>query len=135
MMSKFKLSLFLIGAIALTPIISPRVSADNSISVKQTRPSNANRNRITVPQVAARRLYLAWKGGNRPAALVVASPAAVNRLFSRPFTGPDLRFQSCTNRDAGFDCAYSYEGGGLIMRVTGGASAGYRVESLRFIAD
>lgn len=134
-MSQLKLSLFLVGAIALTPIVSPKVSADNAISVKQTRPSNSNRNRITAPQVAAQRLYLAWKGGNRPAALVVATPAAVNRLFSRPFTGPDLQFQGCTNRNAGFDCAYSYEGGGLIMRVTGGASAGYRVESVRFVAD
>jgi hypothetical protein len=41
----------------------------------------------------------------------------------------------CNNRDAGFDCFYYYEGGGLNMRVEGGASAGYRVKSIYFIAD
>jgi hypothetical protein len=39
-------------------------------------------------------------------------------------------FMGCTCRSFGFDCAYTINGGGLMMRVTGGASAGWMVQTV-----
>ncbi len=93
--------------------------------------------KISKPEVAAKRLYGAWKKSDRPAARRVASRSAVNQLFKTRFTGdaPDWQFQGCERRGSGYDCSYSYEGGAAIMRVTGSASAGFLVSSVKFIAD
>lgn len=91
--------------------------------------------KISSPEVAAKRLYSAWKAHSRAAARKVASPAAVNKLFKTRWSGPGMKFMGCENRAGGYDCSYYYEGGALIMRVEGGASAGYHVESIKSIAD
>lgn len=91
--------------------------------------------KITKPETAAKKLYGAWKSHDRRAALRVASSAAVNKLFRNRYTGPDWEFNGCEKRGAGYDCFYRYEGGGTSMRVTGSAAAGYRVQSVSFIAD
>jgi len=87
------------------------------------------------PEAAARGLYSAWKRHNRPAALRVASRSAVNKVFKTRWTGPDWEFNGCERRGSGYDCFYRYEGGGVNMRVTGGPRAGYRVQTVGFIAD
>lgn len=91
--------------------------------------------KVSSPEVAAKRLYSAWKAHSRTAALKVASSAAVNKLFKTRWTGPDLKFMGCEKRAGAYDCSYYYEGGALVMRVGGSASSGYRVNSVRSIAD
>lgn len=91
--------------------------------------------KVSSPEGAAKSLYSAWKAHSRTAALKVASTAAVNKLFKTRWTGPDLKFMGCEKRARAYDCSYYYEGGALIMRVGGSASAGYKVSSVRSIAD
>src|SRR6266508_3192407 len=89
--------------------------------------------RVPDPKVAARRLFDAWQEGDRKAALQVASPGAVRALFAVEPT-PVPHFSNCRSRNLGFDCQYGYhQDSGLwfiVMRVEGGASAGYRVVSV-----
>ena len=94
-----------------------------------------NVGKASKPETAARSLYSAWKRNNRPAALQVATRSAVNKVFKTRWTGPDWEFNGCEKRGSGYDCFYRYEGGGVNMRVTGGPRAGYRVQTVGFIAD
>ncbi len=91
--------------------------------------------KISKPEMAAKKLYGAWKRHNRRAARQVASSAAVRKIFRSRYTGPDWEFNGCEKRGGGYDCFYRYEGGGVNMRVVGGAAASYRVQSVSFIAD
>jgi len=90
---------------------------------------------ISDPAVAAKQLYNSWKKGDRANARKNASETALNQLFKQPWSAPDLKFTGCENHTGGYDCFYRYEGGGLMMRVEGGASAGYWVQSINFVAD
>ena len=100
-----------------------------------SKPAPPSSGKVSKPETAATKLYAAWKGNNRSAALQVASSSAVKKMFRSRYTGPDWEFNGCEKRGAGYDCFYRYEGGGVTMRVTGGAKAGYRVQSVGFIAD
>jgi hypothetical protein len=91
--------------------------------------------KVSKPDEAAKSLYSAWKHNDRRAALRVATSSAVNKVFKTRYTGPGWEFNGCEKRAGGYDCFYRYEGGGVNMRVTGGASAGYRVRSVSFVAD
>ena len=85
--------------------------------------------KITDPSVAAQRLYNAWKKKSKKAALKVASPAAVNKLFGAKWRL--MKFKGCRNTGGSFECTYrdTKLGLDLAMEVEGGASAGYHVES------
>ena len=91
--------------------------------------------KVSKPEAAAKGLYNAWKRNNRRAALQVATQSAVNKVFRTRYSGPGWEFNGCEKRAGGYDCFYRYEGGGVNMRVVGGAAAGYRVRSVSFIAD
>ena len=116
--------------IAATALLIPVNPSTSAIAL-------VHNEKVSNPEVAAKRLYGAWKRSDRPAARRVASRSAVNKLFKTRFTegGPDWQFQGCERHRGGYDCFYYYEGGGATMRVTGGVSAGYRVRSVKFIAD
>ncbi len=88
--------------------------------------------RFTDPADAANHLYNSWKAANRPEAETAASAGAVDSLFARPWQGPDYTLGGCTNREFGFDCRFAQGGSSLLMRVEGGASAGYHVETVTF---
>ena len=92
--------------------------------------------KISKPEAAAQRLYGAWKRNNRRAATQVASTSAVKELFSSRWKGPDSEweFYGCEKSGAGYNCFYRNGPGGVRMRVIGGARAGYRVQSVGFIA-
>lgn len=107
------------------------------INSATSAPALSSNVKTSTPEAAAKGLYAAWKKGDRPAARRVASSSAVNQLFKTRFTkgAQDWQFQGCEKRQGGYDCSYYYEGGGATMRVTGGKSAGYRVQSVKFIAD
>jgi hypothetical protein len=82
-------------------------------------------------QATATLLFEAWKMGDRSTALSVASEEAVDALFRSKVSRPAPEFEGCDRVGTGqHDCAYRYEGGGIVMRVSGG-----RVERVEFIAD
>ena len=85
-------------------------------------------------ETAAKALYAAWKIDDRATAGKVAAKPAVDELFSRKYTGPDLMFQGCEPTGPGADCFWSYEGGGMTMHVTKEAG-GFRVASIEYVAD
>ncbi|HEX8858972.1 MAG TPA: hypothetical protein VGC06_07740 [Actinomycetes bacterium] len=89
--------------------------------------------RISDPALAARQVFQAWQAGDRQRALQAATPSAVRALFAFAPT-PQLRFTQCRFLRLGYDCFYSSADAGLYyidMRVQGGASAGYRVVSIK----
>jgi hypothetical protein len=90
---------------------------------------------ISDPTVAAEGLFDAWTRNDRIAAGLYASQAAVDTLFMTPFSPPAPTFQGCNPSGAEVLCSYTYEGGAISMSVIGNASAGYRVNSVGFIAD
>ncbi|HEX8707315.1 MAG TPA: hypothetical protein VF723_03550 [Pyrinomonadaceae bacterium] len=95
--------------------------------------SSGGGGKASSPEDAAQRLYKAWQAKDRTAAAAVASEAAVAKLFKE--TGGGMQFQGCNEEEGAQICGYYYEGGGLIMRVGGSASAGYQVQSVEFVVD
>ncbi len=92
--------------------------------------------RITDPKVAASRLYNAWRAGRRSAALRVATPEAVDKLFG--VRRRAMKFVGCRNKDeGGFQCVYrdARLDLSLALEVDGGASAGYSVVSVSFSSE
>ena len=90
------------------------------------------------PEDAAQGLYNAWKAKDRAAASKYASDIAVSTIFSGDGSPEGLQFQGCDKaegEDAGYNCGYSYEGGALIMVVTGNDTDGYKVTGAGFVAD
>ena len=112
---------------AVTSTTSPRQVAGTR-STPATSPP-----RISDPARAADHLYQAWRDGDRRRARQFASAAAVDAMFAiSPSRG--LRFSHCSFRLAGYDCVYAFTSPGespdAVMRVEGGASAGWRVVSV-----
>lgn len=92
--------------------------------------------RISDPKVAASRLYEAWRAARRPAALRVATPEAVDKLFG--VRRRAMKFEGCRNKEeGGFQCVYRDARLDLsvAMEVDGGASAGYSVVSVSFSSE
>ncbi len=98
--------------------------------------TTAQRGKITDPAAAAARLYNAWKGRNRVAALKVAGRETVDKLLGVRWRA--MQSKGCARRDeGGFQCIY-YDAKSdlaLSINVEGGASAGYAVESVSFSTE
>ena len=111
---------------------SPKASVEATKSPAETTSSG---NKVSKPEEAVQGLFNAWKTKDRTVAAKFASSEAITMLFSEG--GPEgLQFQGCEKGEAGgYDCGYYYEGGGLIMHVTGSDADGYKVVSTEFIAD
>ena len=95
-----------------------------------TSPPNStpdNLGRFRTPEDAATHLYEAWRTGDRNKAALSGQPAAVNFLFSLPDYPGGFALTGCTFRDAGYDCRFEGAADAVVMRVQGGASAGWRV--------
>ncbi|GII78069.1 hypothetical protein Sru01_30510 [Sphaerisporangium rufum] len=92
---------------------------------------------LATPSAAARHLFAAWRHGDRYRALEAATGPAVATLFRNRYDprGVAYHFQGCSAEPKGRACAYSYEGGALIMHVRGSRSTGYEVGSVGAIAD
>jgi hypothetical protein len=104
-----------------------------TMDVTATTGKPAGPQRISDPAKAADHLFDAWQAGDRELALQAASASAVRALFAIEPT-PRPHFSGCRSVNLGFDCQYGYSHDNgiwyLIMRVEGGASAGYRVASV-----
>lgn len=93
---------------------------------------------ITKPSAVATRLFTAWTWNDRNRGREIASEAAVKTLFRVKYDphGVSHTFQGCTAEPKGYVCAYSYEGGALLMHLPRGSKhAGYEVRSISYIAD
>jgi hypothetical protein len=95
--------------------------------------ASTNAGKVSDPAKAAAHLFDAWQTVDHEGALEFASAAAVRTMFAiDPYPRP--RFSGCQPGDGGFDCRYRYpDANGILLldlRVTGGASAGYRVVSV-----
>ena len=116
---------------APTPAASPQPTA-------QATPTGTDVGRSlksAKPEDAAQGLFNAWKAKDRAAAANYAANAAITHLFSEG-SPEGLQFQGCSEGESeGFDCGYTYEGGALIMHVSGSEADGYKVVSTSFIAD
>ncbi|MBO3748441.1 hypothetical protein J5X84_20390 [Streptosporangiaceae bacterium NEAU-GS5] len=92
---------------------------------------------ITKPGSAAQWLFKAWQKNDRHRAYEVAKKAAVTTLFRTKFDphGVTYFWQGCTAEPKGYSCAYSYEGGAMLMHVRGSKVRGYDVRTISYIAD
>lgn len=104
-------------------------------SRRPSAPATIQKGKISDPAEAARRLYNAWRHRNRKAALKVAEPKAVNKLFS--VRRVPMKFKGCELHDEVFYCVYHNENLDLNMsiEVSGGASAGYHVRWVTFSSE
>jgi len=117
---------------ASTPAMTPSPQATASMSPAQTMSSQ---DKLTTPEAAAQGLFEAFGRHDRAAAAKFASDAAVNKLFKESTGTEGMEFEGCDEDEGKLDCAYRYEGGGLIMHMKGSKSDGYKVDSIEFIAD
>jgi hypothetical protein len=90
--------------------------------------------RFSRPQSSAKHLFDAWLANDRTEARKAASATAVEALFSLGDRRHPPTSTGCTYRSFGFDCGYTIQGGALTMRLTGGASVGWTVQTVTRLA-
>ncbi|WP_248966396.1 hypothetical protein [Sphaerisporangium perillae] len=90
---------------------------------------------LTTADKAAKYLFAAWKAGDRNRGLEIASTGAVKKLFRARFGGVGYFYQGCNPETGGKVCAYSYEGGAMLMHARGSKTRGYEIRSISYIAD
>ncbi|MEV6863773.1 hypothetical protein AB0M44_22540 [Streptosporangium subroseum] len=93
---------------------------------------------LTKPSTVAKHLFTAWRQNDRNRGLEVATETAVKTLFRAKYDphGVTYFFQGCTAESTGYACAYSYEGGALLMHLSRISKyTGYDVRSISYIAD
>lgn len=115
-----------------TPAMTPSPQATASMSPSQTMSSQ---DKLTTPEAAAQGLFEAFGRHDRAAAAKFASDAAVNKLFKESTGTQGMEFEGCDKDEGNLNCAYRYEGGGLIMHMKGNKTDGYKVDAVEFIAD
>ena len=124
--------------VAPTTSVAPTTAApttEPATTTPATTSSTVPTIAATTPEAAARGLYAAWKAGDRTAAAAFGATAAIDSLFARPYTGPDLQFIGCEPDGDVFACAYYYEGGAETFRTKGSTEAGYQVIAITELAD
>ena len=110
---------------------SPKATAEVSSS-----PSGSSvGTRISTPEAAADGLLDAWKTKDESVAAKYATDAAFEKLFKEGGGPEGMSSQGCSEEGKTYNCAYTYEGGALIMYVKGDETAGYKVNSIEFVAD
>lgn len=118
---------------ATTATPTPQATPEATRSPANTKLSDDTNSK---PEDAAKGLFNAWGRNDREAAKKFASDAAIARLFKDGNNGgAGMSSQGCSDEPGGFNCAYTYDGGALIMHIKGSDSAGYKVASIEFIAD
>jgi len=115
-----------------TPATTPGPQATASMSPSQTMSSQ---DKLTTPEAAAQGLFEAFGRHDRAASAKYASEAAVSKLFKESTGTEGMHFQGCNEEEHDLNCAYSYEGGALIMHMKGNKTDGYKVDAVKFIAD
>jgi hypothetical protein len=91
--------------------------------------------KVASPKAAADGLLNAWKTKDRAEAAKFATDAAFTKLFTEGGGPEGMESQGCSEEKGAYNCGYTYPGGALIMFVKGSDAAGYKVDSIEFIAD
>jgi membrane protein involved in colicin uptake len=107
---------------------SPKATAE-------TAASPSAQSKVATPKAAADGLLNAWKTKDRTEAAKFATDAAFTKLFKEGGGPEGMESQGCSEEKGEYNCGYTYGGGALIMFVKGNDSAGYKVDSIEFIAD
>jgi hypothetical protein len=110
---------------------SPKAIAEASASPSAT----TTQSKIAKPEDAANGLLKAWKTKDRTEAAKFATEAAYTKLFTEGGGPEGMQSQGCSDEKGAYNCGYTYPGGALIMIVNGNESAGYKVNSIVFVAD
>jgi outer membrane murein-binding lipoprotein Lpp len=91
--------------------------------------------KVAKPEDAANGLLKAWKTKDRTEAAKFATEDAYTKLFTEGGGPEGMESQGCSNEKGVYNCGYTYPGGALIMIVNGSEAAGYKVNSIVFVAD
>jgi hypothetical protein len=98
--------------------------ATTTVPSATTGPAGATTSAATIPLPAtpegyAQTLFTAWQNGNRALANEVASPAAVNQMFSQTYPGGPVNpytYQGCQGAAGSIVC--TWQGNGQVIVVT-----------------
>jgi outer membrane murein-binding lipoprotein Lpp len=110
---------------------SPKATAETAAAPSAT----AAQSKVAKPEDAANGLLKAWKTKDRTEAAKFATDAAFTKLFKEGGGPQGMESQGCSDEKGTYNCGYTYPGGALIMYVKGSESAGYKVDSIEFVAD
>lgn len=110
-------------------------SASPKATVAKSPSGTIVETKISTPEAAADGLLEAWKTDDETAAARYATESAYKKLFKEGGGPEGMKSQGCSDEDGTYNCAYTYEGGALIMYVRETESSGYKVDSIEFIAD
>lgn len=90
----------------------------------------------TTPEDAAQTVVSAWEANDKPAAARCANQSALDELFKASGVGASWMFQGCGGPDPGVPtCQFSYEGGAANFAMAGTDAAGWKVDTVSYIAD
>jgi hypothetical protein len=76
-----------------------------------------------------------WLAGDQAAAARCASEAAVTKIFETSGAGAQYTWQGCFGDPGVPTCAYTYEGGSVQLSMAGTEAAGWKVQTVGYIAD
>ncbi|MBM3671083.1 MAG: hypothetical protein FJW86_02675 [Actinobacteria bacterium] len=89
----------------------------------------------TTPEEAAMTFVDAWIDGDQAAAARCATEAAVTTMFQTTGAGAQYTWQGCHGDPGMPTCSYTYEGGAVNLALGGTEAAGWKVQSVSYIAD
>ena len=89
----------------------------------------------TTPEEAAMALVDSWLAGDQAAAARCALDAAVTKIFETSGAGAQYTWQGCFGDPGVPTCAYTYEGGSVNLSLAGTEAAGWKVQSVSYLAD
>jgi hypothetical protein len=90
----------------------------------------------TTPEEASKSFVESWIADDQVAAARCATDTAVTKIFEHSGAGAEYTFQGCFGDDPGLPtCSYTYEGGAVNLALAGTEAAGWKVQSLSYVAD
>ena len=120
--------------------IDPASSSTSTTSTTLTTPTGGT-TPVTVgiicttPEEAAMSFVEAWIAADQGAAARCATEAAVTTIFQTSGVGAQYTWQGCFGDPGMPSCAYTYEGGSVNLALAGTEAAGWKVQSVSYIAD
>jgi hypothetical protein len=118
-----------------TNTVNAAASPKATVEAVASPSATPSQSKIAKPEDAADGLLKAWKTKDRAEAAKFATDAAYTKLFKEGGGPQGMESQGCSEEKGTYNCGYTYPGGALIMYVKGSESAGYKVDSIEFVAD
>ncbi|MEX0666200.1 MAG: hypothetical protein WD598_15720 [Acidimicrobiia bacterium] len=89
----------------------------------------------TTAEEAAKTFVESWIAGDQAAAGRCATEAAATKIFENSGAGAQYTWQGCFDDPGMPTCSYTYEGGAVNLALAGTEAAGWKVQSVSYIAD